>query len=79
MTPEARIAELEAENATLRQQVEQLAAQVQELHARLAKDSHNSGKPPSTMGGGANRRACARRAARSPAGNWATAARRCIW
>jgi transposase len=50
MTPEARITELEAENAALRERVEMLAAQVQELQARLAKDSHNSGKPPSSDG-----------------------------
>src|SRR5690242_10917965 len=50
MTSEARIAELEAENATLRARVEQLAARVEELQARLAKDSHNSGKPPSSDG-----------------------------
>ena len=50
MTPEARSAELETENATLREQVAALAAQVQELQARLAKDSHNSGKPPSSDG-----------------------------
>jgi transposase len=47
---EARIAELEAENATLRERVEVLAAQVQQLQARLAKDSHNSGKPPASDG-----------------------------
>src|SRR5450631_984281 len=39
----ARIAELVAQNATL-------LARVQELEARLAKDSHNSGKPPSSDG-----------------------------
>lgn len=50
LTPEARIAELEAENAALREQVQVLAAQVQELQARLAKDSHNSSKPPSSDG-----------------------------
>src|SRR5579863_3544512 len=50
MTPEARIAELEAENTALRERVETLAAQVQTLEARLAKDSHNSGKPPSSDG-----------------------------
>ena len=48
--PEVRIAELEAENAALRERVEQLAARVEELQARLAKDSHNSGKPPSSDG-----------------------------
>jgi Family of unknown function (DUF6444) len=55
MTPDERIAELEAENAVLRaqvsalpglrEQVQVLAAQVRDLQARLAKDSHNSGKP----------------------------------
>src|SRR5258706_13092774 len=48
--PEARIAELEAENAALRERVELLAARVEELQARLAKDSHNSGEPPSRDG-----------------------------
>jgi transposase len=50
MTPEDRIAQLEAENAALQERLVALAAQVQELQARLAKDSHNSGKPPSTDG-----------------------------
>jgi transposase len=60
MTPDERIAELEAENAALRaqvselpglrEQVQLLAAQVRDLQARLAKDSHNSGKPPSSDG-----------------------------
>ena len=60
MTPDERIAELEAENAALRaqvselpglrEQVQVLAAQVRDLQARLAKDSHNSSKPPSSDG-----------------------------
>src|SRR5690348_9992880 len=50
MTPEARIAELEAENAALRERVELLAARVEELRARLAKDSRNSSKPPTSDG-----------------------------
>lgn len=50
MTEATRIAELEAENAALRAEVEALAAQVQALQARLAKDSHNSSKPPSSDG-----------------------------
>src|SRR5258708_37554005 len=60
MTPEKRIAELEAENAALRAQVGEMTAlreqvallseQVQALEARLAKDSHNSRKPPSSDG-----------------------------
>lgn len=50
MTPDARITQLEAENATLREQVVALLGRVQELEARLAKDSHNSSKPPSSDG-----------------------------
>src|SRR5258706_1443022 len=60
MTPEEEIVELRAENAALRAQVselpllraqvEALAAQVRDLQARAAKDSHTSGKPPSSDG-----------------------------
>ncbi len=50
MTPAERLAELEAENARQREQIAALLARVQELEARLAKDSHNSGKPPSSDG-----------------------------
>jgi transposase len=50
MTPEERTAELEAENASLREQVRALLERVRALEARLAKDSHNSSKPPSSDG-----------------------------
>jgi transposase len=50
MTPAARIAELEAETADQREQIAALVARVQELEARLAKDSHTSAKPPSSDG-----------------------------
>jgi transposase len=57
-----RIAQLESENAALRaenaalreeralfvQQMEHLLARLQEVEGRLAKDSHNSSKPPSS-------------------------------
>jgi transposase len=49
MTPEEETA-LRAENAALREQVQALLARVQELEARLAQDSHNSSRPPSSDG-----------------------------
>src|SRR5258705_11496526 len=57
MTPAEEIAALQAENARVQalyeqsqQQVTLLLACVRDLEARLAKDSHNSGKPPSSDG-----------------------------
>lgn len=50
MTAEERISHLEAENAALREQVRQLQARLSELEGRLAQDSHNSSKPPSSDG-----------------------------
>src|SRR5262249_41605795 len=41
---------LRTETTSLREQVQALVARVQELERRLAKDSHNSGKPPSSDG-----------------------------
>ncbi len=57
MTQEERIAQLEQENGELRaqlaeayQQITQLAEQLQRVEGQLAKDSHNSSKPPSSDG-----------------------------
>jgi transposase/uncharacterized coiled-coil protein SlyX len=57
MTQEERIAQLEQENAELqaqlaeaRQQISQLADQLHQVQGQLAKDSHNSSKPPSSDG-----------------------------
>ncbi len=57
MLVEERIGQLEAENATLREQLAealeklgQALGQLHELEGRLAKDSHNSSKPPSSDG-----------------------------
>src|SRR5258708_19632823 len=68
MTPEARIAQLEAENARQREQIAALVAHVQELEARLAKDSHNSGKPPSSDGLARKTKSLRRRSGRQPGG-----------
>jgi transposase len=50
MTPAERIAQLEAVVEQQREQIAALVAHVQELEGRLAKDRHNSGKPPSSDG-----------------------------
>jgi transposase len=50
MTPEERIAELEALVVRQQEQIAALVAHVRELEGRLAKDSHNSSKPPSSDG-----------------------------
>src|SRR5260370_1692710 len=50
MTPEEEIAALKAENAQQREQIATLLGRVRDLEARLAKDSHNSGKPPASDG-----------------------------
>ena len=68
MTIEERLAELEAENAVLRQQVTVLAERVHELEARLAKDSHNSSKPPSSDGLARKTKSLRRRSGRKPGG-----------
>ena len=57
MTQEERIVQLEKENTELRtklaeayQQITQLAERLQRVEGQLAKDSHNSSKPPSSDG-----------------------------
>ena len=57
MSQHERIVAIEAENRQFRQKLEAVLAQkrlllerVQELEGRLAKDSHNSSKPPSSDG-----------------------------
>jgi transposase len=50
MTPDERIAELQALVAQQREQITVLLTRIQELEGRLAKDSHNSHKPPTSDG-----------------------------
>src|SRR6476659_8966043 len=68
MTAEDENALLRAENARLREQVEALGTLVHELQARLAKDSHNSGKPPSSDGLGRKTRSLRKKSGKKPGG-----------
>lgn len=68
MTPEERIAQLEAENAGQRKQIAVLVARVQELEARLSKDSHNSSKPPSSDGLTRKTKSLRKRSGKKPGG-----------
>lgn len=68
MTPDEEIALLKAENAALREQVTALMDRVRELEGRLAKDSHNSGKPPASDGLARKTRSLRRRSGKTPGG-----------
>jgi transposase len=75
MTHEDDRAILIAENARQREQIAELVAQngalaarVQELAARLAKDSHNSSKPPSSDGLARKTKSLRRRSGKKPGG-----------
>jgi transposase len=75
MEHEDVLASLRAENARQREQIATLAAQnaelaalVHERQARLAKDSHNSSKPPSSDGVGRKTKSLRRRSGKKPGG-----------
>jgi hypothetical protein len=66
MTLEERVAELEAEDAVLREQLTVVVVRVQDLEARLAKDSHSSSKPPSSDGLARKTKSLRRRSDKKP-------------
>ena len=68
MTPEEENVLIKAENTALREQVTKLLAQVEDLQARLAKDSHNCSKPPSSEGLARKTRSLRRRSGKKPGG-----------
>jgi transposase len=68
MRAEERIAELEAIVDQQREQIALLLERVQELEARLAKDSHNSSKPPSSDGLAQKTKSLRKRSGRKPGG-----------
>src|SRR5262249_22431097 len=75
MTPADEMAQLRAENTQLQaryvqaqEQIALLLSRVQELEARLAKDSHNSGRPPSSDGLKRQPKSLRQRSGRKPGG-----------
>jgi transposase len=52
---EGELARERAENASLRQMLEEVLRRLSEVEGQLAKDSHNSSKPPSSDGPGRKR------------------------
>src|SRR3989441_747719 len=60
--------QLRAENQQLREQVEQLGTRLHELEGRVAKDSQNSSKPPSTDGYAKKTRSLRKSSGKKPGG-----------
>jgi transposase len=68
MTPDAHIAELEAVIEQQREQIAALLERVRELEGRLAKDSPNSSKPPSSDALTRKTRSLRKRSGKKPGG-----------
>ena len=68
MKPQDENAQLKAENAALREQVQALIERVRDLEGQLAKDSHNSGKPPSSDGLARKTRSLRKKSGKQPGG-----------
>src|SRR5262249_11087362 len=68
MTPEERIAHLEAEHAALREQLAVALTELQDLKGQLAKDSHNRSKPPSSDGLARKTKSRRKRSGKTPGG-----------
>lgn len=64
----ADYAELQARYAQAQEQIALLLSRVQDLEARLAKDSHNSGKPPSSDGLKRKPKSLRKKSGRKPGG-----------
>src|SRR5437660_12408321 len=60
--------QLRAENQQLREQMEQVGTRLHELLGRVAKDSSNSSKPPSTDGYAKKTRSLRRKSGKKPGG-----------
>jgi hypothetical protein len=65
---EGELVREQAENASLRQMLEEVLRRLGEVEGKLAKDSHNSSKPPSSDGLGRKRVSLRKKSEKKPGG-----------
>jgi transposase len=65
---EGELARERAENAHLRQMLEEVLRRLEEVEGKLARDSHNSSRPPSSDGLGRKRASLLKRSEKKPGG-----------